>query len=173
LELYLNLNSIILIRILSNYLIKKEKLPLNVNVETSDRNNPSMISTKTYSFVLNFNKDKLLINSNILFIQIHENILLNETISIFNRGHYCLNNQSKEFILTDPTNTFDIDKKYNLVIKKYFNIRQQQNYQVNLKQVRQNQTDEVREFNDIWRSRHERDQSFLVPVPIPGHFAHL
>ncbi|CAF1243955.1 unnamed protein product [Adineta steineri] len=142
-ELYLNYNSMLLIRILSNYMIKQENLLININLNVFDKNNPSIISTKNYSLILSFNKMKLLINSNILFIKIDQNIFLNEQISIFNRYHYCLNNHSKQFIINDPTNTFEIDNKYNLIVKKYLNIKQQQNYEIILKEIENNQTEEI------------------------------
>jgi hypothetical protein len=140
LDLYLNFQSKILIRILSNYLIKQENLPVNLNIDVWDENNPAIISSKNYSLILNFNKEKILINSNILFI----NILLNESISIFNQYHPCLNNQSKNWKLIDPTNTFEIDKQWNLILKKYLNIKQQEYYQVFLKDSDANQTNQVR-----------------------------
>jgi hypothetical protein len=72
-------------------------------------------------------------------------MLLNENISIFNHFHPCLNYQSKEFLLIDPTNTFEIDTKYNLILKKYLNIKQQQYYELILKEPQNNQTNQVRQ----------------------------
>ncbi|CAF1014100.1 unnamed protein product [Rotaria sordida] len=143
LNLYLNLNSLLLIRILSNNLINNENLLINISINVWDINNPLIISSKNYTFLLNFNKENFFKNSNIIFIKINENILLNEKISLINYFHSCLNNQTKEFILIDSTNTFDIDKNYNLFIKKYLNTKQQQNYELILKEIQNNQTDDI------------------------------
>ena len=144
-DLYFNLNSMILNRILSNYLIKKESLPLDIYINVFDNDKPSIISTKNYSFNFKFIKEKLLIDSNILFLKIHENFLLNEKIPIVNHFHHCLQNQSKEWMLSDSTNTFEIDQKLNLIVKKYLNIKQQQYYQLILKEIETNQTEQVRQ----------------------------
>ena len=143
-HLYLNINSIIVFRILSNYSINQENIPLKISLNVSDRNNPSIISFETYSFILKINKEKLSINSNILFVKIHENILLNERISLIEHFHSCLNNPTKQFYLIDQTNTFVIDQKKNLIVKKYLDIKQQENYQLILKEIRYNRTDHVR-----------------------------
>ncbi|CAF3556208.1 unnamed protein product [Rotaria socialis] len=139
-DLYLNLNSILLIRILSNNLIRNENLPVHITIHVSDESNPLIVSTKNYSFVFNLNKEKLLKNSNLIFIKIQENIFLNEKIPLQNYFHSCLNNQTNELILIDSTNTFDIDKNNNLIARKYLNIKQQSNYELTLEN---NQTDEI------------------------------
>jgi hypothetical protein len=145
LDLYFNLNSMILNRMLSNYLVKIENLPLNIQIDVLDKDNPSIISSKNYSFNFNFNKEKILSYSNILFMKIYEDVLFNSKIPIFNHVHHCLNNQSKEFILIDTTNTFDIDSQFNLIVKKYLNIKQQQYYQLILREIENNQTNQVRQ----------------------------
>ncbi|CAF1437800.1 unnamed protein product [Rotaria magnacalcarata] len=139
-DLYLNLNSALLIRILSNDLIRNENLPIHITIHVSDGSNPLIVSTKNYSFVFNLNKEKLLKNSNSIFIKIQENIFLNEKVPLQNYFHSCLNNQTKELILIDSTNTFAIDKNNNLIVRKYLNIKQQQNYELTLEN---NQTDEI------------------------------
>jgi hypothetical protein len=48
-------------------------------------------------------------------------------------------------MLIDSTNTFEIDKKFNLILKKYLNIKQQQYYQLILKEIETNQTEQVRQ----------------------------
>jgi hypothetical protein len=66
-------------------------------------------------------------------------MFLNEHISIFNQYHQCLNNRSKDFILIDQTNTFEIDQKLNLILKKSLNIKQQNIYYLILQQNSTNQ----------------------------------
>jgi hypothetical protein len=97
-DLYLNLNSIILMRILTNYYNNKENLQLNIQIDIKNLKNPSIISSKNYSFILHFNKLNILIHSNLYFLKIYSNIFLNQRISIYNRYHHCLNNQSKDLI---------------------------------------------------------------------------
>ncbi|CAF1590950.1 unnamed protein product [Rotaria sp. Silwood1] len=141
LNIYFNLNSLLLNRILTNNIIKNENLSINISIYVWNINNPLIISIKNYSLIFNLNKEKLFQNSNIIFIKIHENILLNEKISLNNNySHICLNNKTKKLILIDSTNTFYIDQYYNLIIKKYLNIKQQQNYELILKD---NQTNEI------------------------------
>jgi hypothetical protein len=142
-DLYLNVNSMILRRILTNYFHKKENLSLNIQIEIIHRKNPSIKSMKIYSFILHFNKFNLLISSNIFFIKINENIFLNQHISIFNHYHSCLNDTTKDLIIIDPTNTFDIDQKLNLILKKYLNIKQQNVYHLMIQQKSNNSTNEV------------------------------
>ncbi|CAF1160385.1 unnamed protein product [Rotaria sp. Silwood1] len=141
LNIYFNLNSLLLNRILTNNIIKNENLSINISIYVWNINNPLIISIKNYSLIFNLNKEKLFQYSNIIFIKIHENILLNEKISLNNNySHICLNNKTKKLILIDSTNTFHIDQYYNLIIKKYLNIKQQQNYELILKD---NQTNEI------------------------------
>jgi len=130
-------------RILTNYFNNKENLSLNIEIDIIDRKNPLIISTKNYSFILQFNKLNLLINSNIFFLKVRENIFLNQRISISNYYHHCLNNQTNDFILIDSTNTFDIDQNFNLIIKKYLNTKQQNIYHLILQQKQDNSTDQV------------------------------
>ncbi|CAF3999103.1 unnamed protein product, partial [Rotaria sp. Silwood1] len=125
LNIYFNLNSLLLNRILTNNIIKNENLSINISIYVWNINNPLIISIKNYSLIFNLNKEKLFQYSNIIFIKIHENILLNEKISLNNNySHICLNNKTKKLILIDSTNTFYIDQYYNLIIKKYLNIKQ-------------------------------------------------
>ncbi|CAF4653705.1 unnamed protein product, partial [Rotaria sp. Silwood2] len=67
-HLYFNLNSLLLNRILTNNLIKNENFSINIFINVWDINNPLIISSKNYTFLLNLNKEKLLKNSNLLFI---------------------------------------------------------------------------------------------------------
>ncbi|CAF4660849.1 unnamed protein product, partial [Rotaria sp. Silwood2] len=76
-------------------------------------------------------------------MKINENILLNEQISIYNRYHHCLNNQSNQLILIDPTDTFHIDKKFKLILKKYLNVKQQNFYSLTLQQKQTNSTNDI------------------------------
>ncbi|CAF5135234.1 unnamed protein product, partial [Rotaria magnacalcarata] len=142
-ELYLNLNSVILMKILTNYFHNKENVSLNVQIDVINLKYPSIRSTKMYLFIINFNKLNLLMFSNTYFLKVHDNILLNERISIFNRHHRCLNNQSNELILNDPTDTFDIGKNFNLILKKHLNAQQQRSYDLTLQQKQKNSTDDV------------------------------
>ncbi|CAF0919369.1 unnamed protein product [Rotaria sp. Silwood1] len=142
-DLYLNLNSIILMKILTNYIHIQENISLNIEINIINLKYPSIQSTKIYSFIIYLNKLNLLINSNIFFIKIYENMLLNEHISIYNRYHHCLNNQSNEVILLDPTDTFHIDKKFNLILKKYLNVKQQNFYYLTLQQKQNNSTSDI------------------------------
>ncbi|CAM4771720.1 unnamed protein product [Rotaria magnacalcarata] len=142
-ELYLNLNSVILMKILTNYFHNKENVSLNVQIDVINLKYPSIRSTKMYLFIINFNKLNLLMFSNTYFLKVHDNILLNERISIFNRHHRCLNNQSNELILNDPTDTFDIGKNFNLILKKHLNAQQQRSYDLTLQQKQKNSTDDI------------------------------
>jgi hypothetical protein len=112
-------------------------------MEILKRKNPSIRSTKNYEFYIHFNKKNLLVHSNIFFMKISENFLLNNRFSMYNHNHHCLNNQSEQFILIDPTNTFEIDQKRNLIWKKYLNIKQQRIYQLTLQQIPNNRTNAV------------------------------
>ncbi|CAF4826405.1 unnamed protein product, partial [Rotaria magnacalcarata] len=69
------------------------------------------------------------------------NIFLNENFPLRDYFHSCLNNQTKELILIDSTNAFDMNKNYNLILRKYLNIKQQENDELTLEN---NQTDAVR-----------------------------
>jgi hypothetical protein len=142
-DLYLNLNSIFLMRILTNYFNNKENISVDIQIDITNEKNPSIVSTKNYSLRIYFNKIYLLIHSNIFFVKISENILLNERISIFNRYHHCLNNQSNQLRLIDSTDTFEIDRKFNLILKKYLNVKQQHIYHLTLQQKRTNHTNDV------------------------------
>ncbi|CAF4144579.1 unnamed protein product, partial [Rotaria sp. Silwood2] len=142
-DLYLNLNSIILMKILTNYIHIKENISLNIEINIINLKYPSIQSTKIYSFIIHLNKLNILINSNIFFMKINENILLNEQISIYNRYHHCLNNQSNQLILIDPTDTFHIDKKFKLILKKYLNVKQQNFYSLTLQQKQTNSTNDI------------------------------
>lgn len=141
---HLNVNSSLLINFLSNSLIKTENFPITINIYASDANNPLIISSKNYSFIFNLNREKLLKNSNSILIKIPENFLLNEKFSLTKYFHSCLINQTYDLMLFDSTNTFDIDKNNNLLLKKHLNIKQQQTYNL---LIQNNQTDEVREFS--------------------------
>ncbi|CAF5065787.1 unnamed protein product [Rotaria magnacalcarata] len=105
-----------------------------------------------YLFIINFNKLNLLMYSNAYFLKVHDNILLNERISIFNRHHRCLNNQSNELILNDPTDTFDIGKNFNLILKKHLNAQQQRSYDLTLQQKQKNSTDDTGPIDFEFRS---------------------
>ncbi|CAF0736102.1 unnamed protein product [Adineta steineri] len=142
-DLYLNLNSIVLMKMLTNYYINKENISLTIQIDITDSKNPSIKSTKNYSVELYFNKINILIHSNIFFLKIHENILLNDKIPIFNRYHHCLNNQSNELILSDSTHTFEIERNFHLVLKKYLNVKQQKIYHLTLQQKENNSTKNV------------------------------
>jgi hypothetical protein len=130
-------------RILTNYFNNKENISVDIQIDITNEKNPSIVSTKNYSLRIYFNKIHLLIHSNIFFVKISENVLLNERISIFNRYHHCLNNRSNELILIDSTDTFEIDRKFNLILKKYLNVKQQHIYHLTLQQKRKNQTNDV------------------------------
>jgi hypothetical protein len=142
-DLYLNLNSVLLMRILTNYYHNQENISFYIQINITNRKNPSIISTKNYSFIIHFNKVNFLIHSNQSFLKIYENIPLDEHIPVFNRHHYCLNNYSKELILIDPTETFKIDQKFNLILLKYLNVKQQNIYHLTLQQKPNNYTNEV------------------------------
>lgn len=139
-DLYLNLNSIILMKILTNYHHPKENLPLDIQILVTNLKNPSIKSTKNYSLILHFNKLNLLISSNIFFVKITDHLLLNERISISNRYHHCLNDPSKDLILIDPTETFQIDRKLNLILMKYLNHRQRNIFYLTLQEKPNNST---------------------------------
>ena len=147
-DLYLNLNSTILIRILSNYLISHENLSITMQIDVYDRINPSIISSRNYSLNLYFNKEKISNHSKIFFLRINEQFRLNENISLFNKyHHHCLKDQSKTWKLIDPTDTFTINQKLQLTIKKYLNTKQRDYYQIFLKD---NQTNQVNNSNIIF-----------------------
>lgn len=139
-DLYLNLNSIVLMKILTNYHHPKENLPLDIQIFVTNLKNPSIKSMKNYSLVLHFNKLNLLISSNIFFVKITDHLLLNERISIYNRHHHCLNDPSKDLILIDPTETFQIDRKLNLILMKYLNHRQRSIFYLTLQEKSTNST---------------------------------
>jgi hypothetical protein len=131
-------------RILTNYHHNQENISFDMQINITNFKTPSIISTKNYSLIIHFNKLNLLIHSNKSFLKIYENILLNQQIPIFNRNHYCLNNHSKDFILIDPTETFKIDQKLNLILQKYLNVKQQNIYHLTLQQKQDNYTNQVR-----------------------------
>ena len=139
-DLYLNLNSIVLMKILTNYHHPKENLSLHMQILVTNLKNPSIKSTKNYSLILHFNKYNLLISSNIFFLKLPENLLLNKPISIYNRHHHCLNDPSKDLILIDPTETFRIDGKLNLLLVKYLNSKQRNIYYLTLQEKSSNST---------------------------------
>lgn len=139
-DLYLNLNSMILMKILTNYHHPKENLPLDIQILVTNVKNPSIKSTKNYSLVLHFNKLNLLISSNIFFLKITNDLILNDRISIYNRYHHCLNDPSKDLILIDSTETFQIDRKLNLILMKYLNDRQRNIYYITLQEKPNNST---------------------------------
>lgn len=145
-NLYLNLNSMVLIKILTNYSNQQENLSLNLQINVKNYENPSIISTKNYSFILHFDKLELLLNTNEYHLKIYENMFINERISISNHNHQCLNNQSKDLIFIDKTNTFEIDQNFNLILKKYLNTKQQNIYRLILQS---NSTNQVCGINSI------------------------
>ncbi|CAF1670202.1 unnamed protein product, partial [Adineta ricciae] len=143
-DLYLNLNSMYLMRILTNYSNRKENLSLNFQIQISSSFNPSIISMKNYSIVIFFNKVHLLIHSNMFFLKIDQNTPLYERIPLYNRYHHCLNNQSTELVLFDPTQTFQLDDNLNLVLMKYLNVKQRKFYQLILQQNPNNSTNDIK-----------------------------
>ncbi|UJR36434.1 hypothetical protein I4U23_029157 [Adineta vaga] len=143
-ELYFNVQSIFLMKILTNYSNKKENLLFNIEIQITNPLNPSIISMKSYSFQISFNKIHLLIHSNNYFLKISQNLLLYEKISIFNRYHHCLNNQSNNLILFDSTQTFQLDENFNLILTKYLNIQQRNFYQLILQQKPNNSTKDTK-----------------------------
>ncbi len=151
-DLYFNLNSMILMKILTNYFHRKENLSLNIQIDIINLKNPSIKSTKNYSLILHLNKINLLISSNIFFLKINENSFLNEHISIFNHYHPCLNDETKYLMIIDPTNTFEIDQKLNLILKKYLNTKQQNIYHITLQQKSNNSTNEVSDTSSVFCS---------------------
>lgn len=142
-DLHLNLNSIMLMRILTNYNIHQEKISLKIEADITNMKIPSLKSRKVFSFVIHMNKLNLLMHSNIYFLKVNENILLNEHISIWNQDHHCLNNQTNDLVLIDPTDTFDIDNKFNLILNKHLNVKRQNTYYLTVQQKQTNFTDEV------------------------------
>lgn len=143
-EMYLNTNSLTLMKILTNYNHINENVSLNIQINIANFKYRSIQSTKNFKINLRFNKLNFLIYSNIYFVKIYENILLKERISIYNNYHRCLNNnQSNELILTDATETFDINQNMNLILRKHLNTKQQNFYQLTLQQKQINATDEV------------------------------
>ena len=138
-QFYLNVQSTILIRILSNHTIVEENLPVLMKIDVWDRMTPSIISTRNYSLMLHFNKQKFLQKTNTFFLRIRENLLVNESIPLPIQTHSCFNNQSNDWQLFDASNTFDLDEQSHLRIKKSLNIHQQENYRIYL---RKNQTEQ-------------------------------
>ena len=147
-DIYLNLNSIVLMKILTNYINNNENISLTIQINVTNPQYSSIISTKQYSLMIHFNKLNLLIRSNIFFLKIYENVLLNESISIFNRYHPCLNNQTKQFVLIDSTDTFTIDKKLNLILRKYLNVKQKTTYRLIVQEKQNNFTNKVSLMSD-------------------------
>ena len=124
-------------KILTNYDYNQENISLNMQIQIINLYYPSIISIKSYKFIIYFNKLDLLIYSNIYFLKIYQTMLLNDHISIYNHNHNCLNNQTKELKLIDSTYTFDIDENLNLILKKYLNVKQKNIYNLILEQQQQ------------------------------------
>ena len=144
-ELYLNLNSMIVRRILSNYVIAEENLPLSIDVHVWDTINPSLRSTKSISLVLQFHKKKIGRHSKIIFLNINEHLPVNERISgLANHSSHCFDSQVNDLILLDSTETFDMDQDGHLILKKPLNVAHQQQYQLLLKTPTNNRTSQVR-----------------------------
>mgnify|MGYP001038444075 FL=1 len=111
-DLYLNEKSLVLFRILSNLNIEEENLLIDLEMKISHRTNHLIYSQRNLSISLNLNKRKLLENSKILFLKIHENT---SQIHLPKNIHSCLQND----ILIDSTNTFELNSDF-LLSKKPF-----------------------------------------------------
>jgi hypothetical protein len=133
----------IVLRILSNYVIAEENLPLSIDLHVWDTINPSFRSTKTLSLVLQFHKKKIARHSKIIFLNINEHSPVNERISLANHSSHCFAGQGNDLILLDSTETFELDHDTHLILKKPLNVAQTQQYQLLLKTPTNNRTSQL------------------------------
>ena len=148
-ELSLNFDSMLLMKILTNYSNKQENLSISLHVEVVSRRNPSIVSAKNYSFNIHVDKIALLLHANILFVKVQETMSLDERIPIFSPYHRCLNNLSNEMAVYDPTRTFRAVDHLSLMVNKHLSVKQRSVYHLTLRQKRNNQTAEVRSPKEL------------------------
>ena len=142
-DVHLNLNSILLMRILTNALTREETITFTVHIDVFHANYSSLMSSKNYSFSLHFNKPKLFLHSNTLFVKLQENLPLNHRLPLFTHEYYCFKNRSNSLALIDPSHTFDVDPQFNLVLRKYLNTKQRHLYRLTLLRRDENRTRHV------------------------------
>jgi hypothetical protein len=130
-EIYLNVQSMVIQRILTSSITEHEYLPLTIDVHVWQTNNPSLQTRVNRTFVLRFHKATIIEHSQMIFMNINDDWPLHTDIAIDRTAHSCLRMPLIHCRLIDTTRTFTFDdNQTNIILRKQLNIHRQQYYEL-------------------------------------------